>query len=223
MPRRPRRNVIEPGRPVHVILRGNNRRRLFCYRGCYFRFLGYLREALETTGCRLHAVALMGNHVHLVITPPDAAALSACIGRTAQRYAAHHNRARGGTGKLFEERFTAIPVRDEAQLATLLAYVDLNPVRAGLAASPDDYAWTTYRSHAGLLEEEAALRAIWTSHDWYLGLGATAATRAARYVAWVRSRCDDELEHIATESRDRDDERRATRARLERPDRSSAR
>lgn len=114
MPRKPRCRIVVPGRPHHVVIRGNNRRRLFSYSSCYRRFLRYLADALRHTGCRLHALALMTNHVHLVITPPDAAALSSCVKRLAQRYAVQRNARFAASGKGLEELGRLARDRDEA-------------------------------------------------------------------------------------------------------------
>jgi len=49
------------------------------------------------------------------------------------------------TGTLWEGRFKSMLVEDgEAALQTVAAYIDLNPVRAGLVAKPEDYRWSGY-------------------------------------------------------------------------------
>src|SRR5690606_33857147 len=63
MPRRPRIHL--PGLPIHLVQRGHNRRPCFFQEQDYQLYLRWLREALEKTGCELHAYVLMTNHVHL--------------------------------------------------------------------------------------------------------------------------------------------------------------
>ena len=48
-----------------------------------------------------------------------------------------------------QERFGSV-VMDEAHLMAALRYVSLNPVRAGLAARPEDWPWSSVRAHLGL-------------------------------------------------------------------------
>ncbi|HEY7955508.1 MAG TPA: transposase, partial [Polyangia bacterium] len=122
---------VAPGLPHHVILRGNNRRRLFSYPSDYQRFLYYLERGLRDVGCWMHAAALMTNHVHLILSPPDRRALSDCVRAFSQRYAQYRNRRKNASGKLFEQRFAAFPILHERQLAVTTVYVDLNPQRAG--------------------------------------------------------------------------------------------
>lgn len=61
-----------PGIQQHIVQRGNNRLPCFLDDGDRLRYLHLLHEALQATGCKLHAYVLMDNHVHLLITPPAA-------------------------------------------------------------------------------------------------------------------------------------------------------
>src|SRR5947207_1436289 len=117
MPRRPR--LVLPRVPHHVVLRGNNRRVLFSSKRDYEMFLFFLWRALERGGCGLHAATLMSNHVHLLLTPADADALSGFVKSVAQRYAQLRNVKRDSSGKLFEERFFSRPVLTERQVAVV--------------------------------------------------------------------------------------------------------
>jgi len=65
-----------PGIPQHIVQRGNNRLPCFLDDDDRHRYPRLLGEALLRTGCRLHAYALMGNHVHLLATPPELGAVS---------------------------------------------------------------------------------------------------------------------------------------------------
>lgn len=180
----PSRTVV-PGAPHHVALRGNNRRVLFTRREDYEQFLFYASCAKQKVPIDLHAAALMTNHVHLVLRPPETDSLSDFVQHLAQRYAQYRNDKRGSTGKLFERRFFSKPIVDEAQLAVTLAYVELNPIRAGIPARSPKHRWTTYWNHVGA-ERPALSRALWTPSPWYLDLGSTDEERAARYAEWVK-------------------------------------
>ena len=74
-----------------------------------------------------------------------------------QRYTMWFNRTYDTAGTLWAERFTSVLVQDEPWLVGLVAaYIDLNPVRAGLAALPEHYRWSGYA--AGLAGGDADLR-----------------------------------------------------------------
>ncbi len=215
--------TVLPGYPHHVILRGNNRRRLFSTPSDYLRFLSYLQTELQGSECSVHALTLMSNHVHAVVTPPRADALSWLIARVAQRYAVRRNRAREASGKLFEERFISRPCTTDLDLATLIPYVDLNPVRAGRVVDGCEYPWSTYAIHAGA-PERSRVAELWRPSAWYMSLGSCPQARAAAYLeyahaALVRGDKPEPAKRIA--AIEALSEQRYTR-RLERPDRSRA-
>ena len=60
-----------------------------------------------------------------------------------QRYTQWHNRTHSRTGTLWEDRFKSVIVEDGAAAKAIAAYIDLNPVRAGMAKDPADYRWSS--------------------------------------------------------------------------------
>ncbi len=56
-----------------------------------------------------------------------------------QRYTQWHNRTHRRTGRLWEDRFKSVIVEDGAACRTMAAYIDLNPVRAGMVKDPAEY------------------------------------------------------------------------------------
>ena len=66
-----------------------------------------------------------------------------------QRYTRWHNRMHDRTGRLWEDRFKSVIVEDGAAARTIAAYIDLNPVRAGIVMEPADYRWSSYGEAIG--------------------------------------------------------------------------
>ncbi len=66
-----------------------------------------------------------------------------------QRYTQWHNRTHKRTGTLWEDRFKSVIVEDGAAAKTIAAYIDLNPVRAGMVKDPADYRWSSYGEAIG--------------------------------------------------------------------------
>lgn len=222
MPRDSR--LVEPERPHHVVLRGNNRRRLFSFASDYLRLLVYLGVALEPGQCRLHAIVMMSNHVHLLLTPQSAQALADFVKALSQRYAQYRNRTRGGSGKLFEERYFSCPIEDDNHYGCTLAYIDDNPRRAGIVLHPSDYRWSSYHVYVGGREPwKAGFADLITPASWYLDLGASTAARAASYVDWVED-CHTRARRPLHADKIDQLERASVRShrRLRRPDGSSA-
>jgi hypothetical protein len=61
-----------------------------------------------------------------------------------QRFSHWFNRSQGRTGRLWEQRFKSVLVEDGVAARTMAAYIDLNPVRAGICEDPADYRWSSY-------------------------------------------------------------------------------
>ncbi len=63
-------------------------------------------------------------------------------------YNAHHDRR--GVGPLWNDRFKSVLVEEsESAQVTVAAYIDLNPVRAGVVEDPKDYRWSGYGEAVG--------------------------------------------------------------------------
>lgn len=66
-----------------------------------------------------------------------------------QRYTQWHNRKHSRTGRLWEDRFKSVIVEDGVAARTMAAYIDLNPVRAGIVKDPAAYRWSSYGEAIG--------------------------------------------------------------------------
>ena len=71
--------------------------------------------------------------------------VSAYMKLVKQRFTQWYNGRTGRKGTLWEERFRSVLVEGAGEaLVTMAAYIDLNPVRAGLVKDPKDYRWSGY-------------------------------------------------------------------------------
>jgi REP element-mobilizing transposase RayT len=131
----------EPG-VHHVWARGNGGQTIFLSDADRHRYLSLLGSNVERCDWSCLAYCLMGNHVHLMIETrrPN---LSDGMQRLHGRYALEFNRRHKTYGHLFQGRFGSNRMQDEPQLLTTLAYVELNPVEAGLCAQPRDWPWSS--------------------------------------------------------------------------------
>jgi REP element-mobilizing transposase RayT len=66
-----------------------------------------------------------------------------------QRYTRWHNKVHERTGRLWEDRFKSVIVEDGVAARTIAAYIDLNPLRAGIVTEPADYRWSSYGEAIG--------------------------------------------------------------------------
>ena len=164
--------LVVPDIPHHVTQRGARRQRVFFSAGDGRLYLRLLKEGCEKAKTRIWAWCLMPNHVHLILVPAHEGGLRAALAEPHRRYAAAVNRRSDWKGHLWQERFASFPM-DEAYLLACARYVELNPVRAGLVARPEQWMWSSARDHLGLgadgLTETSALLDRWP--DWRTVLG----------------------------------------------------
>jgi REP element-mobilizing transposase RayT len=66
-----------------------------------------------------------------------------------QRFTQWFNRAHSRSGTLWEDRFKSVIVEDGVAARTMAAYIDLNPLRAGMVVDPADYRWSSYGEAVG--------------------------------------------------------------------------
>ncbi len=85
-----------------------------------------------------------------------------------QRFTTWYNSTHQHFGTLWAERFKDVVVEDEAcARGVLSAYLDLNPVRAGMVTDPQDYRWCGFAAAmAGQRVEQAGIIAVLGANDW---------------------------------------------------------
>jgi len=147
MPRLAR--LVVPGVPHHVTQRGNRRQPTFFRDEDYALYLRLLRQWCGKAGTRVWAWCLMPNHVHLILVPGHEDGLRAALAETHRRYTRHVNLREDWRGHLWQSRFASFPM-DEDHLLACARYVELNPVRAGLVVRPEQWRWSSARTHLGL-------------------------------------------------------------------------
>jgi putative transposase len=165
-----------PEQPQHVILRGLDRQPAFVDDQDYELFVECLRTASRDHQLAIHAYALMPGAVHLLVTPRDEASLPKAMQAVGRRYVAHFNRRYARRGTLWEGRYRATVIEGERYFLLASRVVEMAPVRAQLAANPQDYKWSSYRHHIGL-----TLDSLITDHPLFWSLGNTPFERQRAY------------------------------------------
>ena len=156
MSRRPRRELA--GGLAHVTSRTVRRFPLFLGERDALAYLALLDHVTrDIADWQILAYCLMPNHVHLVVDA-EIEQLSLAMHRVNGVYAQRFNRVHGYRGHLFQGRFHAKPVEDEAHLPGSARYVTMNPVRAGLCERPENWRWSSYRATLGVAPTPAFLR-----------------------------------------------------------------
>ena len=178
MPRQSR--VVAVGVAHHITQRGNARQEVFTTDAMRSAYLRLLSEHAALHHLRILAYCIMTNHVHVVAVPEREASMANTFRHAHGRFSQYWNTERRRTGHVWQNRYYSCPV-EEAAVGRVIAYVEENPVRAGMVERADDFFWSSARSHVGIGEPEpwldsAWFEARWTSEDWRTVLASRAPT-----------------------------------------------
>jgi putative transposase len=184
-----------PGYPHHIIQRGNNRQPIFGDSADYEVLLSILDENAREFKVALHAYVLMSNHFHLLATPETADGIPRMMQAIGRRYVRLFNQKHARTGTLWEGRYKSTIVQAERYLLVCMAYIDLNPVRAGLVADARAYPWSSHGHYVGLRRDRLV-----TPHPLYWELGNTPFARDAAYAELVGAGVSARQQHDLSES-----------------------
>lgn len=174
------RRVVAPECAHHITQRGNHRCVVFEDDRDRAVYLDMVRENAWLCGVSLLGYCLMPNHVHWIVIPREEESLAEAFGRTHGRYSAYFQAKRGTSGHLWQNRFYSC-VLGAGHLERAMRYVEMNPVRSGMAERAEEYGWSSARAHLrgwdprGMLDlarwEEIVPRGAWgevlaTAAEW---------------------------------------------------------
>ena len=146
MPRDPRTDY--PGATHHIFVRGVARSAIALDDQDYKRTLRFLERTVSRFDVVCHAWCLLPNHSHFLLTSRKAnisPAMQWFGSRTAQTFNERYDRS----GHLYQGRFGSRLVESDRYFLELTRYIALNPLRAGLCESADDWLWSSYAATAG--------------------------------------------------------------------------
>jgi putative transposase len=168
----------------HVTQRGNARQPILTSDGDRITYLALLRQYSELHGLGVLGYCLMSNHVHLIAVPHAQDAMARTLKQAHGRYATYWNARQSSSGHVWQGRFYSCPL-DETHLWEALRYVELNPVRAKMVVTAEQWGWSSAAAHCGkvadaMLEMKRWDRR-WTVVEWqrFLAEGASESETSA--------------------------------------------
>ncbi|MGK7310645.1 MAG: transposase [Candidatus Longimicrobiales bacterium M2_2A_002] len=144
-----RRRPYLPGAVFHLTARTLRREHYFTPE-LRTRALHTLARVVPRSRTRLLAVAVMSNHLHIVVRQGERP-LHSLMQPFLRRMALRIQEAHGVDGPIFWRPYASQPCLDPSYARNAIAYTHLNPIRAGLCADAGDYRWT---SHAMFAHDE---------------------------------------------------------------------
>lgn len=162
--------------------RGLNRQPIFIDDADRLDFIRRVEKALALSPNEIFAWALMPNHLHFLIRS-GLHGLSGFMRRVMTGYALAFNQRHGRVGYLFQGRFKSLVCDEEEYFLTLLRYIHLNPVSAGIVRSLEALKSYPYTGHSALMGK---IQRPWQSCDESLGrFGRQAGLARRRYEAFL--------------------------------------
>jgi putative transposase len=193
MARLPRYSIVN--QPQNIILQGRDGQQVFYEQQDYQYFHDCLEAASYNYRLKVHAYALMPDHVHILATPANTDSISRTIQSIGRNYVQYFNECYGGEGTLWEGRYRATVIDPGQYLLTCCRYIELNPVRNGLVDKPADYRWSSYAHNAlGLANE------MLSDAPQYRRLGADRKARAKAYRALFKKKLEASLVQEITDA-----------------------
>ena len=171
-----------PGYPHHIIQRGNDRQAIFTAVADYQRLLGLIEDNAKKFAVDIHAYVLMSNHFHLLATPQTESGLPLMMQAVGRSYVRYFNDSQGRSGSLWEGRYRSTLIQTDRYLLACMAYIDLNPVRAGMVGAAADYPWSSHGFYVGARGDR-----LITPHALFWDLANTPFGREAAYAELVRA------------------------------------
>jgi REP element-mobilizing transposase RayT len=144
-----------PGAPFHITARTQGQEPLF--EDAEEHVVGIIRDSVLHSDTELLAYAVMQNHIHVIVVQ-GRRPLSDYMQPLLRRLALLVNCRKSRQGHVFSRRYSHSACHDPEYFRSMIAYVHLNPVRAGLCKSVDAYRWTSHGDYARGAEPDSAAR-----------------------------------------------------------------
>lgn len=149
MPRKARFVIV--GTPHHVTQRGNRRMQTFYTDEDRIEYLELLEKLSKKYELDILSYCLMPNHVHLIAVPCNKDSLQRAMKDTHSQYARRINKRFGWSGHLWQDRYFSSPL-DQSYTWNAIKYVELNPVRANIIGTPEQFKWSSAQARCGLVQ-----------------------------------------------------------------------
>ena len=122
-------------------------------------FIDVLRSYVAAKKFKVHDFVVMLDHVHLLMTVNADISIEKAVQFIKGGFSYRLNKETGYTGEVWQKGFSEVRVNDKASLAKYREYIAGNPVKRGLANSPEEYPYCfTYLSKRKAAGAEAHVK-----------------------------------------------------------------
>jgi putative transposase len=132
---------IAPGCTFFVTTKSSQSTALFQVHSAADIVVEKLLHYRDAGAYQLHAFVLMPNHLHVLLTPSGTTSLEKAMQLIKGGSSHEIHKQLGGRMEIWQPGFHEATIRDVADYFSKVRYIEQNPVGAGLAADPADWAW----------------------------------------------------------------------------------
>jgi putative transposase len=136
-------NTTGESRTFFVTTRTAGGRSLFQTTRMAELLIDVLRSCVKAGRFTVHDFVVMPNHVHILMTIPSSMTIERAMRFIKGGFSFRAKRELGFQGEIWQRGFSDVRIVDESSLQQHRAYIDNNPLRAGLAGVPEDYPYGT--------------------------------------------------------------------------------
>lgn len=176
MPYLPRYQIIFDDAFFHVTWQCHNKDWLLRWDWAKRLYYDLLLKYKDKYGVQIYSYCLMDNHPHLSGKLGNKEDFSAFFRIVNSVFARVVNKRLKRRGQLVMDRFKSPQIQDDEHLLTVMAYIDLNPYRAGKVRHPKGNQWSSFGYYAYGEEDK-----LITPAPSYLALAETDITRQKMY------------------------------------------
>jgi putative transposase len=171
------RRLIPTDLPMHIMSRSNNKQAIFNSDRDKSRYYTLLLDLKGENMVDILHYCIMSNHVHLLVMPSSETKLARFMKQVNLSYFNYFKMENDYCGHLWQGRFKSNIVNTDSYLLQCGKYIELNPVRAGITKSPQDYKFSSYNYYAAGTNDK-----LITANSSYLALSDSENRRKNKYI-----------------------------------------
>lgn len=128
----------------HIIAQGYEKSFIFPNNSFIEKYVELLKNEKDKFDVTLLGYCVMNNHVHLLLYSKDISQISSYMRNINFKFAMYYNKYQNRIGYVFRGRFSHESINTERYLYNCLAYIHMNPVKAGMVNKPEEYLYSSY-------------------------------------------------------------------------------
>jgi putative transposase len=165
---------------MHIMCRGNNKQNIFHREKDKLYYLFLLRKLKEENRLKIFHYCLLNNHLHLILWLNARSNLSKFMKQVNLSYFNYFKKNYGYFGHFWQDRYKSNIIEKDSYLLQCGKYIELNPVRAGIVSSPEEYKYSSYNYYA-----RGFYDSLLTPNPVFLGLSNSEVERRKLYIEFV--------------------------------------